>query len=404
MSNTRKIEMTPLEEKFDLFLTFLSDINYFHRVKNLINNFPDVYKDLLNDIVFNTNIYKLIKNNNLKQSKNIEEEKKKRIIRQKKKIFFEIKEITEEDIEKEILEEHKKTFKSHFSDNPLSLGQYTFNTIQLFYNPKNEIDSIYEIIKLKMKQIILDCCTNVINLEYIRKNPKTDNRKYVLYNPIKIKKTKKPFISKLLRIKNPMDELFFQNSIFNNNNKKKRWLQIIDSYKPINIITENNKIDYNSLTSRNFPKIKYNTANNSLNHTEYNFYKINSDINSMNIITEKNSENFNINNSNLVPIKPIIQKENDLNFYNHRKNPISISKQYKSKSIIKIDDKWFKNRKNQGINLNYNKIKIKKKNLTNPHSIEIMKNDDTLFKKKLKYDYNYEPLLKLRSKYLSYYT
>ena len=61
--------MTPLEEKFDLFLTFLSDINYFHRVKNLINNFPDVYKDLLNDIVFNTNIYKLIRNNNLKQSK-----------------------------------------------------------------------------------------------------------------------------------------------------------------------------------------------------------------------------------------------------------------------------------------------------------------------------------------------
>ena len=255
-----------------------------------------------------------------------------------------------------------------------------------------------------MKQIILDCCTNVINLEYIRKNPKTDNRKYVLYNPIKIKKTKKPFISKLLRIKNPMDELFFQNSIFNNNNKKKRWLQIIDSYKPINIITENNKIDYNSLTSRNFPKIKYNTANNSLNHTEYNFYKINSDINSMNIITEKNSENFNINNSNLVPIKPIIQKENDLNFYNHRKNPISITKQNKSKSIIKIDDKWFKNRKNQGINLNYNKIKIKKKNLTNPNSIENIQNNDNVFKKKLKYDYNYGPLLKLRSKYLSYYT
>ena len=396
--------MTLFEEKFDLFLTFLSDINYFHRIKNLINNFPDVYKELLNDVVINTNIYKLIRANNLKHSKKIEEEKQKRIIRQKKKIFFEIKEITEEDIEKEILNEHKKTFKSNFSNNPLSLGQYTFKTIQLLYNPKNEIESLYEIIKIKMKQIILDCCTNIINLEYISKKPKNDNRKYVLYNPIKIKKKKKPLISKILRIKNPMDEFFFHNITFNNNNKNKRWLEIIDSYRPINIITENNKIDYNSLTSRNFPKIKYNTANNSLNHTEYNFYKINSDINSMNIITEKNSENFNINNSNLVPIKPIIQKENDLNFYNHRKNPISITKQYKSKSRIKIDDKWIKNRKNQGINLNYNKIKIKKKNLTNPHSIEIMKNDDTLFKKKLKYDYNYEPLLKLRSKYLSYYT
>ena len=393
--------MTLFEEKFDLFLTFLSDINYFHRIKNLINNFPDVYKELLNDIVINTNIYKLIRANNLKHSKKIEEEKQKRIIRQKKKIFFEIKEITEEDIEKEILNEHKKTFKSNFSNNPLSLGQYTFKTIQLLYNPKNEIESLYEIIKIKMKQIILDCCTNIINLEYISKKPKNDNRKYVLYNPIKIKKKKKPLISKLLRIKNPMDEFFFQNSIFNNNNKKKRWLQIIDSYKPINIITENNKIDYNSLTSRNFPKIKYNTANNSLNHTEYNFYKI-SDLNLINNNTEKNSENYKIDNSNLVPIKPIIQKGNELNFYSHRKLTTSISKQFKSKNIIKI--KWFKNRKNQGINLNYNKIKIKKKNLTNPNSIENIQNNDNVFKKKLKYDYNYGPLLKLRSKYLSYYT
>ena len=80
--------MTLFEEKFDLFLTFLSDINYFHRVKNLINNFPDVYKELLNDIVINTNIYKLIRANNLKHSKKIEEEKKKRIIRQKKKFFL----------------------------------------------------------------------------------------------------------------------------------------------------------------------------------------------------------------------------------------------------------------------------------------------------------------------------
>ena len=394
--------MTLFEEKFDLFLTFLSDINYFHRIKNLINNFPDVYKELLNDIVINTNIYKLIRANNLKHSKKIEEEKQKRIIRQKKKIFFEIKEITEEDIEKEILNEHKKTFKSNFSNNPLSLGQYTFKTIQLLYNPKNEIESLYEIIKIKMKQIILDCCTNIINLEYISKKPKNDNRKYVLYNPIKIKKKKKPLISKILRIKNPMDEFFFQNSTFNNNNKNKRWLEIIDSYRPVNIITENNKIENNTLTSRNFPKIKYNTSNNSLNHTEYNFYKI-SDLNLINNNTEKNSENYKIDNRNLVPIKPIIQKGNELNFYSHRKLTTSISKQFKSKNIIKIDN-WFKNSKNQGINLNYNKIKIKKKNLTNPNSIENIQNNDNVFKKKLKYDYNYGPLLKLRSKYLSYYT
>lgn len=110
-----------------------------------------------------------------------------------------------------------------------------------------------------MNEIILDCCTNIINLEYMKKNPKSDNRKYVLYNPIKIKKNKKPIINKLLRIKNPMDEFFFQNStLYNNNynNKNKRWLEIIDSYRPINIITVNDKIENKPLTSRNFPKIK----------------------------------------------------------------------------------------------------------------------------------------------------
>ena len=405
--------MTLFEEKFDLFLTFLSDINYFHRIKNLINNFPDVYKELLNDIVINTNIYKLIRANNLKHSKKIEEEKQKRIIRQKKKIFFEIKEITEEDIEKEILNEHKKTFKSNFSNNPLSLGQYTFKTIQLLYNPKNEIESLYEIIKIKMKQIILDCCTNIINLEYISKKPKNDNRKYVLYNPIKIKKKKKPLISKLLRIKNPMDEFFFQNStLYNNNynNKNKRWLEIIDSYRPINIITVNDKIENKPLTSRNFPKIKSHTENNSLNHTEYNFYKISdlnsknnitNDLNSKNNIVEKNNEKSNIDNSNLVTIKPIIQKENDL--HNHKKFITSIHKNNKSKNTIKIDN-WLKNRKKTVIKINYNKIKIKK-NLTNPNSYEIINNNNNFFKeKKLKYDYNYGPLLKLRSKYSSYYT
>ena len=49
--------MTPMEEKFDLFLTFLSDIYYYNNVKDIITNFPNVYRELLNDIDINTNIY-----------------------------------------------------------------------------------------------------------------------------------------------------------------------------------------------------------------------------------------------------------------------------------------------------------------------------------------------------------
>ena len=117
--------------------------------------------------------------------------------------------------------------------------------------------------------------------------------------------------------------------------------------------------------------------------------------------SNNNNEKSNIDNSNLVTIKPIIQKENDL--HNHKKFITSIHKNNKSKNIIKIDN-WLKNRKKIVIKINYNKIKIKK-NLTNPNSYEIINNNNNFFKeKKLKYDYNYGPLLKLRSKYSSYYT
>ena len=156
MIDAKMIELTPMEKKFELFLSFLSDINHYHNIKNVIANFPNVYRDLLNKILIKTNIYKLIRGNNLKEFKRIEDLKREKIIKRKNKIKFEIKEITEEDIEKDILNEHKKMIKKKYSSNPLSLGQYTFNTMKLLYEPKSEIELISEIIKQKIKILILD--------------------------------------------------------------------------------------------------------------------------------------------------------------------------------------------------------------------------------------------------------
>lgn len=76
MIDAKMIELTPMEKKFELFLSFLSDINHYHNIKNVIANFPNVYRDLLNQIVIKTNIYKLIRGNNLKEFKRIEDLKR----------------------------------------------------------------------------------------------------------------------------------------------------------------------------------------------------------------------------------------------------------------------------------------------------------------------------------------
>jgi hypothetical protein len=39
MIDAKMIELTPMEKKFELFLSFLSDINHYHNIKNVIANF-----------------------------------------------------------------------------------------------------------------------------------------------------------------------------------------------------------------------------------------------------------------------------------------------------------------------------------------------------------------------------
>jgi len=88
MNLNKKIEMSPMEKKFNLFLSFLFDIDNYYTVKYIILDFPDVYRELLNQIDRNTKIYKLIKSNNIEHFTKIEDEKRKRFFRHKKKLYL----------------------------------------------------------------------------------------------------------------------------------------------------------------------------------------------------------------------------------------------------------------------------------------------------------------------------
>ena len=363
MIDAKMIELTPMEKKFELFLSFLSDINHYHNIKNVIANFPNVYRDLLNQIVIKTNIYKLIRGNNLKEFKRIEDLKREKIIKRKNKIKFEIKEITEEDIEKEILNEHKKIFKKKYSSNPLSLGQYTFNTMKLLYEPKSEIELISEIIKQKIKILILDCLNNIIIKNKISK--KKDIKKYVFLNSnVPNKKIEKNlFLKKILRIKNPIDNVFFQNKSLSY--KKKHWLEM-------------KKLFPKDFYSMNLTNKLSSSRNNKLNN------KRNIGINTIKFNVEKN---LTLNSNNETEEKWILNRVNTERNYNNHYNsltPLSSDYLYDSNSKA-ITEQKLQNRKSSSLNNKKKKLVINFNNLKT--KIE---------KIKLKFEYNYSPLLKLR--------
>ena len=115
-------------------------------------------------------------------------------------------------------------FKKKYSSNPLSLGQYTFNIMKLLYEPKSEIKLVSEIINQKIKILISDCLNSIIIMNKISK--KKDIKKYVFLNSnVPNKKIEKNlFLKKILKIKNPIDNVFFKNKSMSY--KKKHWLQM----------------------------------------------------------------------------------------------------------------------------------------------------------------------------------
>lgn len=382
MNNVKKIELFPFKEKFSLFLFFLSDISNYHKKKKLISNFPKVYTDLLNEIKVNTNIYNLLRKNHIKHIKKLQE--KLYIIRGEKKIIkFEIKERkkkTEKDIEKEILDNHNNYVKVKLSNNPLSLGQYKFDTIKLLYEPKNEITLISDILIKYIKTLISDCFFHS-NLYQTDNDKKTENKKYFLFQSKHLKK--KPIIIKrLLRLKNPIYNTISKKNSFNESNNY--WLSSINSFNGKN----NSPINTTSV-SYNLKKCVLINEMNNIN-SKYN-------INNKKIINLKfifnNYEDSKSEKSGIKISRPMSEKRSKFNFFKNKNYSFS----NKKNNIVKSNS-WLYNRKSSFLNLKkYLNLKRIKDNIS--VSTQIIKNkEDKKNKIKSKFEYSYNQLYKLKDK------
>ena len=150
----RKKKLTPLEERFELFIFFLNDIDNFIDKRDIIEKLPKQIK-LLDEIVRGTKIHELIRKNNIREFEKIEQEKRDKIDRKRKGIreVITIKEITEEDIEREILQVHQKTVQTKLSLNPSYFGQKSFVLMNYNYFGENEIKEMSSIIKSRIRFI-----------------------------------------------------------------------------------------------------------------------------------------------------------------------------------------------------------------------------------------------------------
>ena len=374
MRNVRNINETNFKEKFEVYIFFLNDINNYHRKKKFLSNFPDKYKKVLDEIKIKTNIYNLVRKNNIINLKNKETQN---IIKENNLIKFEIKDKTDEEIEKEYL---KKKENSNYKNNLLSFGQYNINSSSLLFDLRNEINILSELIKENIKKIILDCLSNV----QIEKNKykKNQTKKYALLNLNSIEKTKNyTSIKKILRLNNPFKnslinyEIYKSNkNIFKMNNSPSKEIIAIHYQNKLKTKSSKKYYNLNNTINRNSQSLK-NEKKNKFFDTITNSWK-----------TIFEDSNF-LKTNNLTSSRPISQRFNK-NFNTHRN--FSFLKNNKSNKMVKTTRSSF-------LGLRHHKLKLLNNDILD-NSMELIKDQEDKIKKfKLTFKYNYNPLLKLRS-------
>ena len=374
MRNVRNINETNFKEKFEVYIFFLNDINNYHRKKKFLSNFPDKYKKVLNEIKIKTNIYNLVRKNNIINLKNKETQN---IIKENNLIKFEIKDKTDEEIEKEYL---KKKENSDYKNNLLSFGQYNINSSSILFDLRNEINILSELIKENIKKIILDCLSNV----QIEKNKykKNQTKKYALLNLNSIEKTKNyTSIKKILRLNNPFKnslinyEIYKSNkNIFKMNNSPSKEIIAIHYQNKLKTKSSKKYYNLNNTINRNSQSLK-NEKKNKFFDTITNSWK-----------TIFEDSNF-LKTNNLTSSRPISQRFNK-NFNTHRN--FSFLKNNNSNKMVKTTRSSF-------LGLRHHKLKLLNNDILD-NSMELIKEQEDKIKKfKLTFKYNYNPLLKLRS-------
>lgn len=374
MSNVKNINESTFKEKFEVYIFFLNDINNYHRKKEFLTNFPDKYKKVLDEIKIKTNIYNLVRKNNII---NLKKKETQNIIKNHNLIKFEIKDKTDEEIEKELLKEKKKNI---YINNLLSFGQYNLNSSSLFFDLKNEINILSNLIKENIKKIFFEYLSNIqFDKNKFQKNI---SEKYGFLNLNSIKKTKfnKP-IHKILRIKNPFKNIFINNAIYKSNknifkmnNSPSKEIIAIHYQKEFKSNSSNKYYSFNNSINRNSKSLKSEKKNKFLN-TITNSWKT--------IFEDSNDLKTNILNS----ISPISQRLNKYN--NTHRNFFCLKK----KDSIKIS----KTPRSSFLGLRHHKLKMLNKDILDDSMEMIKDQEDKIKKVKLTFNYNYNSLLKLRS-------
>ena len=179
----RKKKLSPLEEKFELFTFFINDIENYIEKRWILEKLPEQFK-FLDEIERGSNIHALIRKNNLREFERIEQERRDKIDRKRQGIREVIifKEITDEDIENEILLAHEKSVKTKQSLNPSYFGQKSFNVINTIFSSENEIKELSLLIKKKIKELLFECYENVHDINKETKKLANEHKDYLLYN------------------------------------------------------------------------------------------------------------------------------------------------------------------------------------------------------------------------------
>ena len=261
-----------VNSRLNLILYFLSNIENYYKIKNIIKNPPKGVK-IFNEIGYKSNLFNLIINNNNIEKEKIKEEKK------QKKVFIPIVK-SEMDLENEHILNLKKLYLYKNAKNPTSFGQKSLNTIKFFYNSDNE-KILNEILVLNnIKLLIKDCFFLSIN-----------------YNDyqIKIKNMEKKFKENIENQFLLQEQKFLIEQNMKNINNIKNKIKIKEK---INNLQLKNNIDFLKKTNFSLTEKK---KNNNFNHNFnsnfifnifYNNYIYNNNYhnNSINVKSDKNFE------------------------------------------------------------------------------------------------------------------
>jgi len=241
-----KKKLNPIEERLELILYFLSDLDNYQVIKNVIYN-PPKSIEVLKEILPGTKLYKLIKRNNIKELEKVMQAKK------LNKFNGNIIEVDKNQIH---LEQEKhlslaNSFQYKNAINPTCFGQKSFSLIKTNYYGLGEMNILNKICIKIIFDMIYSAFDMVFNPYKIYENYNMDYNMFINLNK-KIYKDyviEKKYINKLYNENNDLNDIkinenmFFFNTLNKIKDKKNKIKNDINNLQ--NIEYYNTDINFN---------------------------------------------------------------------------------------------------------------------------------------------------------------